>query len=209
MLEVDTLVGEKFVVEVVFDFGHAGSDIDVFQKVFRKVSARQAQAGARGAVQDEFFELLFGKQTVVDGVVHFVTDDELVLATSGAFVCDVIRFFRRLFVLFGSDLRGAYVAGVVKAFAAFVKQQLVFEQRHYVTQKHVLTHAPVFYKLHERHVPAVAERAHQQTQPSTGLAFAFAGVHHYDRLFGFKVFKRHTYYRITSVVRPLYFPARA
>ena len=39
LLEIDTFVSQELVVEVVFDFGHIGGDVDMFQEFFRKVAA--------------------------------------------------------------------------------------------------------------------------------------------------------------------------
>ena len=163
---------------MVLEFGHFGGDIDVFNERFRKVPTGEAEAGLRRAFEDQIFQLLFGEQTVVDGIVDLIADNEVIVAAGGGFPGFAISFLGGLFMLVVADGDGAEIAGRIEAFATFVKIELVFEERHDVADEDVLPHTPVFDELDEGHIPAVAQRPGHQSQAGAGLTLALAGIDH-------------------------------
>ena len=191
VLEIYAFVGEEFVVVVVLYLGHVAGDVDVAEELFWKVAACQAKAGFGTALRNQIFELLFGQQAVMHGVVYLVTDDELVIARCRGIEGNIVRFLRGLLVLLRRDICRRDISGVVETFAALVKQQVVFIYRHDIAYERVLADAPVFYKLHEGDFPACTEGACEQTDRGRCFALAFAFVHHYNRFFGLKIFKTH------------------
>ena len=156
------------------------------------MSTGEAQAGFGVFFGDEVFELLFGEETVVYGIVDLIAYDEVKLPRGRSLKCGEIGVFGRLFVLLRSDVASAEVACVVKTFAAFVKQQLVTVHRQNIAYKRVLAHAPIFDELYVGYLPAVTERAAHQPQRGRGLALPVAGIHHNYRLLRLKILKSHT-----------------
>lgn len=120
----------------------------------------------------------------MDGIVDLVADNEVKLSRGSSLKCGAICLYGGGFMLLGRDIGRAHVAGVVKPFAAFIKKQVVAENRLDITDKSVLADPPGFDELDKRNSPAVAERPAHQSEGGTGFAFAFARVDERDRLFG-------------------------
>ena len=189
--EIDALFGKEFVVEVVFDFVHVGSDVGQCQELVGEITAGQAQAGLGVVLLQQCFQLGFGQQAVVDGIVDLIADYQVVVAASRQAQSFFVCFQGSLLVLFFADEFGADGAGVIKTLAAFIEVQLVFVDRHDVADKDMLADAPVLDELDIGDFPAVAQSTHHHAEAGAGLAFAVAGVDHDDRVFCLIVLKCH------------------
>lgn len=175
----------------MLDFGHVSGDIYVAEQLFWKITASHAKTGFWAFVRNEFFELVYAKQTIMNGIIDLVTDYKVVVTTCGSSVGFVICFLSCLLVLVFGDVLWAEVTGFVKALATLIKMKLIFVQRHDIADKYMLTHAPVLYELNKGNIPSITERTNHEPEAGAGLTLALASVDNNNRFFGFVIFETH------------------
>src|SRR3989344_7433236 len=122
-LKVYSFVGQVFIVEVMAQFRHTSGYICARQKILGEVSPSQAQAGFRVFLLDKLFQIGFGDQFVMQGIINLIADHQIKLAAGGGGVGFFISLAGGFPVLCLADILIAKIAGIVKTLAALLEQQ--------------------------------------------------------------------------------------